>query len=143
MSLRSLCWIALACLAVSGCGEEVLPKPKAMLRLEFPDRAFRLLDTDCPYSFEYNGLAQLQTGDSCNLVLDYPSMKGSLYITYKPVDGNLKALLTDAQKLSYEHVVKADNILEQPFANAEEGVYGMFYEVVAIMPTRRQPKLSA
>jgi gliding motility-associated lipoprotein GldD len=38
-------------------------------------------------------------------------------------------LLSDAQKLSYEHVVKADNILEQPFINDSDSVYGMFYEV--------------
>lgn len=129
MKLRTFCWIALACITASGCGDEVLPKPKAMLRLEYPDRAYRLLDSDCPFSFEYNVLAQLEAGDSCNLVLDYPPMNGSVYITYKRVEGNLKALLTDAQKLSYEHVVKADNIQEQPFVNPGAGIYGMFYEV--------------
>ena len=60
---------------------------------------------------------------------DYPSMKGSIFITYKSVEGNLNELLSDAQKLSYEHVVKADNILEQPYINPESRVYGMFYEV--------------
>lgn len=129
MSLRLYCWIVLACLAVSGCGEEVLPKPRAMLRLEYPERAYRLLESDCPFSFDYNDLARLEMADSCNLILDYPPMKGSIYITYKRVNGNLNALLTDAQKLSYEHVVKADNILEQPFVNPESGMYGMFYEV--------------
>ena len=63
------------------------------------------------------------------MVLDYPMMNGSIYLTYKPVQGNLDTLLVDAQKLSYEHVVKADNIAEQPFINQEDGVYGMFYEV--------------
>lgn len=129
MTLRSICWLVLACLAVTACGGEVLPKPKAMLRLEYPQRAYRLLETECPFNFEYNELAQLKLGDSCNLVLDYPSMKGSIYISYKRVEGDLNALLTDAQKLSYEHVVKADNILEQPFVNPEDRIYGMFYEV--------------
>ncbi len=56
-------------------------------------------------------------------------MKGSIYLTYKPVENNLDTLLIDAQRLSYEHVVKADNILEQPFVNDTDQVYGMFYEV--------------
>lgn len=56
-------------------------------------------------------------------------MKGSVYLTYKTVHKNLDTLLADAQKLSYEHVIKADNILEQPFVNGQDRVYGMFYEV--------------
>ena len=63
------------------------------------------------------------------MVLDYKPMKGSIYLTYKPVEGNLRELLTDAQKLSYEHAVKADNILEQPYVNQQDRVFGMFYEV--------------
>ena len=45
------------------------------------------------------------------------------------MNNNLEELLRDAQKLSYEHVVKADNITEQPFINKKDRVYGMFYEV--------------
>ena len=121
--------MALLGLAILSCGEDPLPKPRAMLRLEYPQRAYRLLDNPCPFQFEYNQLAKQEFREGCNLVLDYPSMKGSIFITYKPVEGNLNELLSDAQKLSYEHVVKADNILEQPYINPESRVYGMFYEV--------------
>jgi len=120
---------ALLGLALLSCREETLPKPKAMLRLEYPQRAYRLLENACPFQFEYNQLARQDPKDDCNLILDYPSMKGSIYITYKPVEGNLAELLSDAQKLSYEHVVKADNILEQPYVDPENRVFGMFYEV--------------
>lgn len=114
---------------VWGCGEDPLPKPRAMLRLEYPQKAYRVLESDCPFRFEYNQMAARQFRGDCNLVLDYPEMKGSVFISYKPVEGNLRSLLSDAQKLSYEHVVKADNIVEQPYINPEEEVYGMFYEV--------------
>lgn len=56
-------------------------------------------------------------------------MKATVYLTYKPVNNNIEKLLRDAQKLTYEHVIKADDILEQPFINSESNVYGMFYEV--------------
>jgi gliding motility-associated lipoprotein GldD len=56
-------------------------------------------------------------------------MKATLYLTYKPVNNNIEKLLRDAQKLTYEHVIKADDILEQPFINFDNKVYGMFYEV--------------
>jgi gliding motility-associated lipoprotein GldD len=54
-------------------------------------------------------------------------MKATIYLTYKPVN-NINVLLRDAQKLTYEHVIKADDILEQPYLNPPK-VYGMFYQV--------------
>ncbi|UII74498.1 gliding motility lipoprotein GldD [Flagellimonas sp. HMM57] len=115
--------------SIIGCKDEVLPKPNAMLRLEYPEAKYKEIQNDCTYAFEVNDLSELKENKDCSLVLDYPMMNGAVYITYKPVKENLNTLLTDAQKLSYEHVVKADNIIEQPFVNTEKGVYGMFYEV--------------
>jgi hypothetical protein len=48
-------------------------------------------------------------------------MKATIYLTYKPVNNNLIAL-KDAQKLTFEHVIKADDILEQPYLNPEKKV---------------------
>jgi gliding motility-associated lipoprotein GldD len=112
-----------------GCKEDPVPKPRAMLRLEYPAQQYARLDGECPYGFDYNLMALPEFKEGCNLVLDYPEMKGSIYVTYKPVEDNLTELLSDAQKLSYEHVVKADNILEQPYLNPADRVFGMFYEV--------------
>lgn len=111
------------------CGEDPVPKPKAMLRLDYPVQAYRAMESDCPFSFDFNRMAEPDFQGGCNMVLDYKPMKGSIYLTYKPVEGNLRELLADAQKLSYEHVVKADNILEQPYVNQQGRVFGMFYEV--------------
>lgn len=111
-----------------GCKEETLPKPKAMLRLEYPDASTTSLETDM-FSFDHNGNARLKSTNNNAFTLDYPQMKGSLFITYKSVDNNLNKLLADAQKLSYEHVTKADNIAEQPFINEKNSVYGMYYEI--------------
>ena len=116
-------------ISLVGCNEEVLPKPKAMLRLEYPEMAAKNLDVDCSYEFEYSVQAKLELKNDCALTLDYPDMKGSIFISYKNVDGNLSKLMSDAQKFSYEHVAKADNILEQPFVNDTDKVYGMYYEV--------------
>ncbi|WP_088339767.1 gliding motility lipoprotein GldD [Robiginitalea sediminis] len=129
MSIRTTLTALVAAILLGSCGEDPVPKPKAMLRLDYPVHAYKVLDADCPYTFEFNRLAAQSEESGCNLVLDYKPMKGSIYITYKPVEGNLKELLSDAQKLSYEHVVKADNILEQPYVDPDNGVYGMFYEV--------------
>jgi gliding motility-associated lipoprotein GldD len=54
------------------------------------------------------------------------------------VNGNIKKLLRDAQKLTYEHVIKADDILEQPYLHSQQKVYGMFYQVDGNAATNSQ-----
>lgn len=116
-------------LLIMGCKDDVLPKPKAMLRLEYPEGSYAATDLDCPYTFDQNNLSEIKENNDCSLVLDYPLMKGSIFLTYKKVDGNLRELMIDAEKLTYEHVVKADQIYPKVYTHPEAGVYGMFYEV--------------
>jgi len=120
------------------CNGETLPKPKAMLRLEFPMGTYQNYSEGCSFAFAKNDLSRIRQRENCALEIDYPMMKGSIYLTYKPVTNNLNKLLTDAQRLSYEHVVKADNIIEQPFLNEEGHVYGMFYEVTGNAASQSQ-----
>jgi len=42
-----LCFISL-----NSCKEEVLPKPKAQLRLEYPEPSYNAISTDCPFIFD-------------------------------------------------------------------------------------------
>ena len=126
------------CLGFFGCKEEVLPKPKAMLRLEYPKSSYLQLEDDCPFIFEYNKAANLSFSDNCAIQMDYPAMKGSIYITYKSVEENIRDLLIDAQKLTYEHVVKADDIDQKEYINSKNGVYGMFYEVTGNAASQSQ-----
>ena len=72
------------------------------------------------------------------MTLDYPTMKGSLFITYKDVNNDIGKLLTDAQRLSIEHSAKADGILPHPFVNEKDNVYGMFFEVVGDAASQAQ-----
>nr|WP_262892177.1 gliding motility lipoprotein GldD [Euzebyella saccharophila] len=120
--------ILLVMVCLLGCKEDVLPKPKAELRLEYSKPVVAGVETE-KFTFQYNDLAQLKRDKNNSLILRYPEMKGEIFINYKEVGGNLEKLLSDAQKFSYEHSVKADGILEQPFINEDAKVYGMFYEV--------------
>ena len=110
------------------CKEEALPKPKAMLSLEYPTADTKLISTS-NFDFQSNTQAHLKFDNEQSVTIDYPNMKGAIFLTYKTIDHNLEKLLSDAQKFSYEHAVKADDILEQPFLNNEDKVFGMFYEV--------------
>ncbi|NJB36833.1 MULTISPECIES: gliding motility lipoprotein GldD [Flavobacteriaceae] len=132
-----LAFVIVCCILLFSCKEEAIPKPKAMLRLDYPTPAYQNY-TSAKFKFNKNKEAKIKSENKDGLVLDYPKMKGSVYLTYKQVNNNINQLLTDAQKLSYEHVVKADNIIEQPFINTEKGVYGMFYEVTGNAASQSQ-----
>lgn len=112
------------------CGDETLPKPAAQLALQYKTPAYKAWSYGgCPYTFMKNTDARVEYDGNCSAILHYPKMNGALYLTYRPVEGNLRQLLGDAQKLTYEHVIKADEIFNQPYVDEMNGVYGMFYDV--------------
>ena len=131
-------FIVLISLSFFSCKDDVMPKPAAYLRLDYPESKYKTLDHNCPYSFEINTNSVLKNQKGCDFEINYPKMKATLYITYKPVHNNIKDLLRDAQKLTYEHVIKADDIVEQPFVNTDQKVYGMFYSVNGNAATNAQ-----
>lgn len=120
-----------------GCGGDPIPKPKGMLRLDYPTPNYKDVTSQLPFKFEMNSLAKYRIntkrfqGDSIfGLDIEYPKLKGTIYLTYKKVTkNNLISFLRDAQNITQTHAVKADEIVEQPFINKDKNVFGMFYEV--------------
>jgi gliding motility-associated lipoprotein GldD len=125
-------------LLVTSCKDDVLPKPPSQLRLEYPIAKYAAFENHCPFTFNMNDEAVIKEEKECGFTITYPKMKATIYLTYKPVNGNIDKLLRDAQKLTYEHVIKADDILEQPYLNPQKKVYGMFYKVSGNAATNAQ-----
>jgi gliding motility-associated lipoprotein GldD len=119
------------------CVDNAIPKPKSHLSLEYPHAKYSKLNSDCMFSFETNALTSIKN-KSCSFEINYPKMKATIYLTHKKVNNDIDKLLRDAQNLTYNHVVKADDILEQPFINVKKKVYGMFYEVGGNAATNAQ-----
>lgn len=120
------------------CKDDVLPKPTSQLRLEYPVAKYKSFEQNCPFTFNVNDKAVIKEEKECGFTISYPKMKATIFLTYKPVSGNIDNLLRDAQKLTYEHVIKADDILEQPYVNKDKKVYGMFYSVSGNAATNAQ-----
>lgn len=125
---------------LASCQEEVYPKPPAFLRLNYPVANYIGFESQCPFTFDINSVAakQIEIKSDCNIVIKYPAMKASLFLSYKSVGNNIDSLLADAQKLTFDHVIKADEIIEVPFNNEKNKVYGMFYEVGGDAATNAQ-----
>ena len=124
--------------SVFSCKDEVFPKPSSYLRLDYPEAKYVNFENQCPFTFEMNSDAVIKGDQNCGFAISYPKMKATIYLTYKPVNKDINLLLRDAQKLTYEHVIKADDILEQPYLNPSKKVYGMFYQVDGNAATNSQ-----
>jgi gliding motility-associated lipoprotein GldD len=122
----------------TSCKNEALPKPASQLRLDYPVAHYVSFSNHCPLAFDINEDAIIKEDKNCGFSIHYPKMKATIYLTYKTVNGDINKLLRDAQKLTYEHVIKADDILEQPYINPDKKVYGMFYQVRGNAATNAQ-----
>jgi len=116
-------------LLITSCTKEVKPKPDSLLRLEYPEPVYKNYSETCAFAFDKNEISIIETEKDCAFKITYPRMHATIYMNYKPINGDLNKLLKDAQKLTYDHTIKADAIIEQPFVNTANRVYGMFYEV--------------
>ena len=112
------------------CKKAVVTKPSALLRLEYPEASY-VNETlvDCPFHFDVNANANVLQRDNCWTNIEYPNMNATIYLTYHPVKNNIDSLLRDAQKLTYDHSIKAQSIIEQMRVDPDNKVYGMFYSV--------------
>lgn len=121
------------------CGEDYVPKPKANLRLEYPEAKYVNANMELPFTFEINLLAtdveskKVKASTSSYAVnLEYPTLKGTIFLTYKAIGkdkNNLRKFLTDAQNFTQKHTIKADEIPVTPYENSARKVYGFFAEV--------------
>lgn len=111
------------------CNSDFLPKPKGYLSLEYPIKSYQKLSLERPYSFEVSSNATIIDDANNWLKIQYPNLKASIDITYKPINNNLKELLTDAEKLVFKHAVKAEQIIPKDFVNSQKKVFGSFYEI--------------
>lgn len=114
------------------CGSEednYTPKPRGFIRIATPPQEYTILDTDCPYQFEYNKNAQWQPKrQQCWGDIYYPDIKARLQLTYKSVnDQNRDKLLEEGRQLAYKHTVMADGIEEKLYSDPQRDVNGLLY----------------
>ena len=121
--------ILLISIVISSCKENVLPKPKAQLRLEYQEPNYQINSTNCPYKFEISSQSEVKINSKCWTNINYPALNASINITYRPVNNNLRELFIESEKLTFNHAIKADGISSVPYTNRSRNVYGAIYEV--------------
>lgn len=122
--------LAAGIFSLAACAKEPLPKPSGELRLEYPSPAYQPFNAGCAYTFEYSEYADMQPAKrSCWYYINYPNMKAKVFITYFPVKNDLILHIKEAEKMVYEHTIKASAIETKSFSYPERRVFGNFYEL--------------
>ncbi len=111
--------------------ELLIPKPLANLRVEFPERAYKSVDIDCPYTFElaaYMKAVAVKGENPCHLDIALGQFNGMLHLSYVPIKDNLPELIAYSLEKVREHQVKASAIQDSVMINDADRVYGTFFE---------------
>ncbi|WP_369048082.1 gliding motility lipoprotein GldD [Tenacibaculum sp. UWU-22] len=126
--MRSLI-IFFAIAVLFSCNDETLPKPKGYLSLQYPENTYVKLPIKRPYTFEIPSDSKVKDLPKNWINIEYPKLKASIDITYRPVKNNLKELFMEAEKLVFEHTIKADQISSVNYANKKNKVYGKLFDI--------------
>jgi len=116
------------------CGQSYTPKPYGYFRVFLPPHEYQILENEkLPFSFEYSKIATIvertQVHEKYWFDLIYPQFNVALHVSYKPIKGNFRELTEDARTFVYKHSIKADNISELAFNNAEKNIHGILYDL--------------
>lgn len=137
--------LLLLCLVVA-CEEEQIPFPKNRVypKIDYPERTYTSLNkTFCNFSFEYPDYMQYnhdsmlviqEAKHPCWFTLEFPSLGGSLHLTYTDIGGDdsvdkLYKVIKDAYSLSEKHNPKSTGRNDHIYEDKERRVYGVTFDV--------------
>ena len=116
------------------CKRHYTPKPAGYLRIDFPEKAYQIYNSSCPYTFEYPLYGKIiadtsKIAEPCWINIEFPQFAGKIHISYKQVKNNVNIYMEDSRTLAYKHTVKADAIRETLYSDENRKVYGLLYEI--------------
>jgi len=153
------------------CNSTYTSKKKGYYRINFPQRKYVKFDQPgFPYSFEYpvyatieeDSLLSNQKGqDPYSINIDFPSLNGKIYITYKIIGQTsiyqvkntgggyrdsigknvFQNLVNDCYNLTYKNDVKANSI-EDSVMHTPNDITGIFFRLSGSVATAKQFFLS-
>ena len=116
------------------CKREYTPRPRGYFRISFPEKSYKPLGMDVPYTFRIP-VYSYSEADSFNLDQHYwltvqiPANHAQIHISYIKLKNNLATHIENSRTLAYKHSEKASSIDEQIFVNPVKKVYGTLYTI--------------
>jgi gliding motility-associated lipoprotein GldD len=117
-----------------GCKDSIYPKPYGYIRIDFPDKKYRIFDSIYPYSFEIPTYSEIIPDSSEGAEKywtdwNFRGFNATVYLSYKDIRQNLEQYEEDTRELAYKHTIKADDIEPVIWENKDAGVYGILYNI--------------
>jgi len=136
--MKSRLLISLSVLLLA-CNTDYTPKPKALIKLDFPKKEYEKIIISCPFEFELPLYSQFEKmNDNCLINIIFPNQNGVLYLSYFALENNLEEHTQQSQRLAYKHNKIADAITEQFYVNDSLRVYGVLYDYEGVSATAIQ-----
>ena len=135
--MQKNCQILILLLATTGmlcCSRPSQPRPFGYYRIDIPAYGYQSSARQgYPYRFEYADIAYIDTmvdnTEPFWVDVVYPSLNARIHCSYKHIEHNLRQLTDESIRFVFDHAIKADAIPEQGYTNAEEHVYGVYYDL--------------
>ena len=126
--------VVLLLLMMASCKQNYTPKPTGYLKIDYPEKSYRLYSDQEFYQFEIPeyALIEIDSGPRAEkgwINVSVPRLNAKIHMSYKPVDDQLNAYITDSRELVYKHTVKAYGIEETPFIHRDQMRFGIIYDL--------------
>ncbi len=132
--IKHISFFLLIVIFYSSCGKSYTPRPYGYFRVDLPEHSYQLyISENSKYAFDISKMASVITHDAADkkywIDIVYPQLNAIIYCSYFKINHNLNLLSEDSRRFVYDHSIKADGISESVFANDDEKVYGILYEL--------------
>ena len=125
-------------LVISSCTDEdnqiYSPKPRGYIRINFPEKHYKVYDSICPFKFEIPTYSNItpntnKGAEPCWLNLNFPQFRAILHLSYKEVDNNIDKYLDDSHEIANRHQIKATGLDEITILRDSAKVYGLLFDI--------------
>jgi len=149
MKWKSLLALSFIVLAIESCNSEYTYKRKGYFAVPLPAKKYLLFDQPgYPYRFEYPVYGHVQKdssffGDAPEnpwwLNIDFPSLHGKIYVSYKNVNrNNFDSLVRDGFRLAYSRHTEMATGIEDSVMRTEKGIEGIYFSLRGNTATANQ-----
>lgn len=132
--MRYLVVMFVLSLATYACNDAPLPKPRGYIRIDLPEKNYQSYDTTFPYAFEYPTYSRIVPArhaedNSFWIDIEIPLYKATIYLSYKPVKGNLRTLTEDSRTFVMKHIPRATSIDQSTIVDPVRKVFGIVWYI--------------
>ncbi len=116
------------------CKSNYTPKPSGYLKVHYPEKEYVLFNDAEPFVFEIPVYSEIvpnrsRISEPWWYDVNFPEYNGTIYLSYKKLNGDVESLIEDTRTLVYKHASRSDGITEIPFKDTLNRRYGILYDL--------------